>query len=98
METQNTQDPRGVIVGYTVIEFFGNSDPFFGGTADDRPLGRAGRFMTGTYLVTDTAVFVTEEAANEAAARATNKRPAGKVSVLPAWSGWTERFGIEVVG
>lgn len=71
------------VVGFVAMEFYGTGDPYFGGTADDRLLGKSGAFLTGVYLYDrDVAVFATREEALAAAAVATNRRKGGKVSAL----------------
>lgn len=64
------------------MEFWGNGDPFFGGSADDRPLGKAGEFLRGVYVWTEVAEFETREAAEAAAAQARNPRAGGKIGVF----------------
>lgn len=61
----------------TVVEFFGKGDPFFGGGADDRPLGKDGSFLTGCYHTSKIAQFDTKEEALAAAERAPNRRKGG---------------------
>lgn len=88
METKTTApaalhgetDPS--IVAFTVCEFFGTGDGFFGGTADDRPLGKGGQFLKGSYLHANVAEFSTRAEALDAASKAT-KRAGGRVSVIP---------------
>lgn len=69
---------------FEVIEFWGKGDPFFGGTADDRPLGKTGSFLTGGYAFSAVATFDTREAAQAAADAAPNRRAGGRISVIPA--------------
>lgn len=69
---------------YTVIEFYGRGDPFFGGNASDRPLGRDGRFIEGSYLRSEVARFETEGAARTAGEAAPNRRQGGLISAFPS--------------
>ena len=63
---------------FIVIEFKGG-DPYFGGSADDRPLGKEGKFLTGCYVRDrDMAFFDTREDA-ERAARPPGPPPAGEI-------------------
>lgn len=66
--------------GFVVLEFFGNGDPFFGGSADDRPLGKSGSFLSGSYPRAAVAEFESESAAIAAANAAPNKRDGGLIS------------------
>lgn len=70
------------IVGFTVAEFYGRGDPYFGGTADDRPLGTAGTFLDGCYHLGEVARFDTRDAAQQAA-DAAPQRSGGKVGIIP---------------
>ena len=70
------------ITGYTVAEFYGKGDPYFGGGADDRPLSKAGEFLTGCYSLSEVARFDTAGAAQQAADAAT-QRPGGKIGIIP---------------
>jgi hypothetical protein len=67
---------------FTVIEFWGKGDPFFGGTADDRPLGTSGRFLTGSYNRADVAHFETREHGLAAGEAAPNRRRAGRIGTI----------------
>jgi hypothetical protein len=69
------------IVGYEVIEFHGTGDPWFGGSADDRPLGASGQFLSGVYSWGEVARFSTAAEAS-AAAEAAPKRKGGRVAVI----------------
>jgi hypothetical protein len=75
------------IKGYTVIEFYGKGDPFFGGAADDRPLGKSGQFLTRPYTRDAIAEFTTKDDAEKAVAAA-NLRKGGLVGYIPIrdWS------------
>ena len=64
---------------FIAVEFFGKGDPFFGGTADDRPLLKDGRFASHPRPE-DIAEFLTKEAALEAARKAPNRREGGLLS------------------
>ena len=65
---------------YECIEFFGHGDPFFGGAADDRPLGKDGRFLTGCYHRSQVAAFPTRQHAWMAGSNAPNRRKGGVLS------------------
>lgn len=69
-------------MAWIAVEFHGKGDPFFGGSADDRPLGKAGEFLRGVYHLSEVAEFETREAAEGAVSRATNRREGGKISVF----------------
>ena len=68
--------------GFVAVELFGSGDPFFGGSADDRPIGKSGEFLSGSYQRSAVAEFKSEAAARAAAAAAPNKRAGGLIS---AW-------------
>jgi hypothetical protein len=68
---------------FEAMEFYGKGDPYFGGSADDRPLGRNGQFLRIANR-DDIAHFDSESAATDAAAAATH-RPGGKVGIIPVW-------------
>ena len=70
------------IVGYEVIEFLGKGDPMFGGSADDRPLGKSGEFLRGSYPISSVAQFATRALAEAASERAV-KRAGSKVGIIP---------------
>lgn len=72
---------------FTVIEFRGQGDPYFGGAADDRPLGVTGEFLTGCYRGSSIAEFPSEAAARSAANAATNRREGALLGVIPCWGG-----------
>lgn len=72
--------PRSMIV----MEFLGVGDPFFGGTADDRPLGISGRIVVPNALE-DVAHFATIEEAHAAVQHVPNLRNGGVLGVLPTW-------------
>lgn len=69
-------------MAWIAVEFWGKGDPFFGGSADDRPLGKLGVFLRGTYHRSDVAEFETREAAEAGAERAANPRAGGKIGVF----------------
>jgi hypothetical protein len=79
--TNSIPDPS--IIGYTVCEFHGTGDRYFGGTADDRPLGTSGSFLTGCYLRDEIAEFATVAEAQAALDAAPNKRTGGNVGIIP---------------
>lgn len=64
---------------YIVMEFHGTGDPFFGGSADDRVLGKHGVFLTGVHTRDDYGTFPSKAEALAAAELATNRRPKGKL-------------------
>lgn len=70
--------------GMTVIEFYGDGDPFFGGTADDRPLGIGGSILD-CGSIDPHAEFATIEDAHGAAKAIKNRRPGSILGVLPWW-------------
>lgn len=74
MASNATHTPR-----FIAVEFFGKGDPFFGGTADDRPLLKDGRFASHPRRE-DIAEFPTKDAALEAAQKAPNRREGGFLS------------------
>jgi hypothetical protein len=55
---------------FAVTEFFGQGDPFFGGSADDRPLGVSGEFLAGSYHRLAVQRYTTRELAEAAVSRA----------------------------
>lgn len=76
--------PRSMIV----MEFLGDGDPFFGGTADDRPLGVSGRIVWPNGPQSEReeiAHFSTIEAAHAAVQQVPNLRNGGVLGVLPTW-------------
>lgn len=75
---RNNTDPWGV------TEYLGTGDPYFGGSADDRPLGKTGEFLTGFYRADTIAEFPTQADAIAAAKRA-KTRPGSLVSVYQVW-------------
>lgn len=64
---------------FICLEFFGSGDPFFGGKADDRPLGSSWSFLRGVHSRSDYAYFNSREAALNAGNAAANRRPGGKL-------------------
>lgn len=72
------------IAHYEVVEFWGKGDPYFGGAADDRVLGKSGVFLVGCHTVLDVARF-TNRAAAESAAQAAPRRSGGRVGVIPCY-------------
>lgn len=76
-------EPKSMIV----IEYCGNGDPAFGGTADDRALGPDG-FILGfdqRLQKIEPMEFPTLEAAHEAAKQVKNRRPNSMLGVAPTW-------------
>jgi hypothetical protein len=55
---------------FAVTEFFGRGDPFFGGSAEDRPLGVSGEFLAGSYHRLSVQRFTTRKLAEGSAKRA----------------------------
>ena len=81
---QANQEPVNARQGeimYSVTEFKGKGDPWFGGSSDDRPLGTSGLFLTGCWNGKDRAVFSTKEQATLAANKASNRREGGLIGV-----------------
>jgi len=76
--------PKEIIV----VEFYGTGDPFFGGNADDRPLGINGRFLTAkeqSQARVPTAKFSTIEEAVAAGRAASNPRPNSLIGISCTW-------------
>lgn len=69
-----------------VIEFFGNGDPYFGGHADDRPLGLDGLILNRPIDRAKVASFKTVEQAHQAAMSIPNRRENSTIGVCPTWS------------
>jgi len=69
----------------TVIEYWGDGDPFFGGQADDRSLGKSGSILPRPTNHADVAVFATIEEAHEAAKKIPNRREGSILGVAPSW-------------
>lgn len=76
---------RSLPLSMSVIEYTGSGDPFFGGSADDRALGKNGLILTRPYTQDDIAEFATIEQAHEAAQRIPNRRPDSILGVAPRW-------------
>lgn len=72
-------------LGMSVCEFHGDGDPFFGGCADDRPLGKAGEILTRPYRLDEIATFATIEDAHAAVQSIPNRRPGSRLGVMPWW-------------
>lgn len=70
----------GQRVAYKVTEYLGTGDAFFGGSADDRPLGKGGAFLRGCYSHGDVAEFVSRDEALTAVLAAV-KRPGSLVGI-----------------
>jgi hypothetical protein len=71
----------------SVIEYFGDGDPFFGGNADDRMLLNDGSIQTGhPRRQAEPASFQTLEEAIEAARKVSNRRPNSILGVAPRWA------------
>lgn len=68
-----------------VIEFFGQGDPFFGGSADDRPLGKNGCILDRPCSNNELATFTSIEEAHHAALSITNRRKGSVLGVVPRW-------------
>lgn len=62
------------------VEYWGRGDPFFGGNAEDRTLGRSGLFLTGSHGPGEVAAFDSAQAAQDAGEAAANRRPGGLIS------------------
>lgn len=67
-----------------VMEFSGTGDPFYGGSADDRPLGIDGLILKPGSNA-PRSEFETIEQAHEAAKAIKNRRPNSILGVLPSW-------------
>lgn len=67
-----------------VVEFCGTGDPFFGGSADDRPLGTNGTILDRGSN-DQRAQFATVEEAHTAALAISNRRPKSILGILPNW-------------
>jgi hypothetical protein len=76
---------KSVPIEMSVVEFAGSGDPFFGGAADDRPLGRNGCILDRRASPFDVAVFKTIDDAHQAATAIKNRRPDSLLGVLPRW-------------
>lgn len=72
-------------ISMSVIEFKGDGDPFFGGTADDRALGKHGKILTKPHDVRDVAEFSCIEEAYQAALLIPNRREGSILGVCPKW-------------
>lgn len=70
----------------TIMEFAGNGDPAFGGSADDRALMQDGRIRSRSSSADAPAVFATIEAAHIAARGLGGRRPGSVLGVVPRWS------------
>lgn len=68
-----------------VIEFLGTGDPFYGGTADDRPLGKDGRILEPGERRDEVASFRSIEEAHQAALCIKNRRAGSVLGVAPRW-------------
>lgn len=68
-----------------VIEYCGAGDPMFGGNADDRSLNVTGR-ISDRHSREEEAVFLTIEAAHEAAKLIPNRRPNSVLGAAPSWN------------
>lgn len=67
-----------------VVEFCGTGDPFFGGNADDRPLGVDGLILERASNESR-AEFMTIEDAHDVAKIIENRRPDSILGVMPRW-------------
>lgn len=72
--------PKSMIV----IEYHGDGDPAFGGSADDRALGTEGEILPRCGIG-QRAVFLTIEDAHQAAKVISNRRPGSVLGVAPTW-------------
>lgn len=68
-----------------VIEYSGTGDMAFGGTADDRPLGKDGNILARPYTPDQVATFATIEEAHLAALAIANRREGSLLGVAPRW-------------
>lgn len=62
---------------YSIVEFYGDNEG-----ADDRPLGKNGRFLEGYFSQDQVAVFETEMLAASGAASAYGMRDGGQLGVV----------------
>lgn len=69
----------------TVIEYSGTGDAFFGGDADDRPLGLDGCILEPGHELASVACFKTIEDAHQSALKIPNRRPNTILGVGPRW-------------
>lgn len=67
-----------------VVEYCGDGDPAFGGSADDRTLGVDGQILPrcSNQLA---AVFQSIDEAHQAAINIKNRRPKSLLGVIPRW-------------
>jgi len=72
-------------VSMIIIEYWGIGDPFFGGTADDRPVGVDGLVKHRGSTVS-TATFSSIEDAHAAALSISNRRDGSRLGVAPTWN------------
>jgi hypothetical protein len=72
-------------ISMSVIEFHGTADPWFGGSADDRPLGKDGTILARPYRKEDVAEFSTIQEAHEAAKKIPNRRGDSTLGVATLW-------------
>ena len=70
---------------WSLLSFGETGIPFFGGTADDRPLGINGSILSRPRKRAEVAVFATIEQAHEAAKRIPNRRAGSLLGVVPTW-------------
>lgn len=70
--------------GMMVIEFSGDGDPAFGGSADDRALGKFDAILPRGSNE-PRAEFTTIDAAHEAAKTISNRRPNSILGTAPWW-------------
>ena len=70
-----------------IVEFWGNGDPFFGGSADDRPVLISGKIREDDQSPWDcvTKKFNTLKEAQEWALKIPNRRPGSLLGVCPSW-------------
>lgn len=74
--------PKSMIV----IEYNGHGDQAFGGSSDDRPLGKSGRVFKRSWDNSEEiAEFPTVEAAHQAAQTIPNRREGSILGVAPTW-------------
>ena len=62
---------------WSIVEFYGDNDG-----ADDRPLGKNGRFLEGSFNQDEVAVFPTRKAAALACASAFGMRDTGQLGLV----------------
>ncbi len=76
---------RSQPIDMIIIEYAGTGDPYFGGSAEDLPLGKNGDILSKPYREKDVAVFNTLGEAHLAAQSVMNRRTNSILGVAPRW-------------